>query len=165
MEKKKSIFQLPNRPDIIRVSVKDHLCIADVMFEPCVKTGRIFFHKLSEADRIENITTACIQHIYDKVICNCVTNCCVLFVHNQAGALYCNTNSQNLCIHFPSVSFALHISFNMWFRLTCMLYLNFSFISLQFLLELDTLIFFLSTWFSCEFYVPSYATFFKRNFS
>ena len=71
-----------------------------------MKTGRMY--KLAEADGTENITTACIQHVHDKVICNCLTNCCVLVMHTQAGALY--SDSQNLCITFPSKLFdGLHV--------------------------------------------------------
>ena len=54
MEKKKSMFRRPNRPDIIWMSVKDRLCIVGKP-QPCAKTGRTY--KLCEADGIENIIT------------------------------------------------------------------------------------------------------------
>ena len=131
---KKSMFWWPNRPDIFWVSVKDHLCIVDKP-QPCAKTGRMC--KLSETDGIENITTVCIRHVHSKVTHNCLTNCWVLVMPTQAGALY--SNSQDLCRSFPS-SF-IRVSFNRWLSLTCMLHLTSSFISLWFLPELDSLYF------------------------
>ena len=136
------------------------------MFEPCEKTGRKY--KLSEADGIENITTACIRHVHDKVTCNCVTNYCMFVMHNQAGTLY--SNSLNLCTRFPWKCHSLYISFNMWLSLICMLHSSSSFISLWFLPKLDALtvvffFFFWSTWFSCEFSAPSHGTFLERYFS
>ena len=88
IEKKISLFQLTDRPNIIRVSVKDHLNIVDKP-QPCAKAGRIY--KLSEADDIENISTACIRHLHGKVTRDCLTNCCVLVMHTHRQVQYAVT--------------------------------------------------------------------------
>ena len=61
-----------NRPDIIWVSVKDHLWKIVVKPQPCAKMERMY--KLPEADSLEN-TTACVRNVHGKVTHNCWTNC------------------------------------------------------------------------------------------
>ena len=141
------------------MSVKDHLLIV-VKPQPCATTRRMY--KLPEADSMENITTACVRHVRGKVTHNCLTNCWVLVVCTQAGALY--SNSQNLCITFPSKFHSLYVPFNRWLSLTRMSHLTSSSISLWFLPELDALHSSV-TGFPCEVSVPSYGTFLERNFS
>lgn len=120
MENKKSLFLLPDRPDIIRASVKDYLCIVDKP-QPCAKTGRMY--TLSEADGIEDMTTACIRQVRDKAFRNCIfsTVACLLCILRQVYCIY--SSSQNLCITFSSKFHSLYRSFSMWLSLTSMCYI------------------------------------------
>ena len=51
----------------------------------------------------------CIRYVRDKVTYNCLTNCCVLIMHTQSGALYNKSNSHKLCTYFPSKFYSLCI--------------------------------------------------------
>ena len=69
MEKKKSMFNRPNRPDIICLSVKDHRYIV-VKPQSCAKTGRMY--KFPEADSMENITSACVRNVRNVECLLCI---------------------------------------------------------------------------------------------